>query len=171
MGSSTESTENAASPVSGMSRSTSLARLESETDSTHSPHNSPIPAQRLSSPLSTSSTDVVGTANAQLWSEYRASISPSQSRKTTTEARPEKFHYPKLSDLMRTAKDTPSQQHLPQSVTFKGSTKSDFEDGEFTSDTDANENSGSDEDELGPSMLKGLRNRMVPYVLRQSTIC
>ena len=117
------------------------------------------------SPLSTNSIDHESAANTQLQNEYRASISPVRSRKDATEVQSEKFRYPKLSEMMQASKDITPQRKPPHPASFGETPEQTFEDEELSSDGD--ESSNSDEERLGPNMLKGLRKRMMFSISRQ----
>lgn len=138
----------------------------SEIGSTRSSRLSPISPERLGSPLSTSSVDDGDTASAQLRNEYRASLSPKQSRKEDATDQTKKFHYPSLSEMMRTTENLPSKQLASRSASFAVQTISPGNEKDSSSDAEAYESSDSSEEGLGPSMLRGLQNRMLPCILR-----
>lgn len=85
-------------------------------------------------------------------------MSPDHTRKTATEAKSEKFRYPKLSEMMQ---DHPPQRTLPQSALSKEPPEHASEEDDMNSDAEADESSNSDEEGLGSSMMKGLRSRMM----------
>ena len=153
---------------------------------TLSAHHSSMHYQWPMTPPGTNSADSEAM-NAQLQPEHRASISPVQSPKTATDissipsataprnadsvlqaknlnikdSKPEKFRYPKLSEMMQVAKESPARSTLGRSSVGKLPKQAghdEYEDEELSSDVD--ESSNSDDEAPGTSVLKGLRKRM-----------
>ena len=146
-------------------------------------------------PPGTNSTDIEVT-NSKHRHERRASNSPVQSPQSATDARripsakstrntdqgkklhttdskPERLRYPKLSQLMQVAKDSPPRNTSSRLTggpnSKQPSADEDSENGDL--DPDADESSESDEDGPGSNVLKGLRKRMTSLSGRPSQRC